>query len=334
MNSGFRIETDADRRQTLKEAKRAALHALRRYDIDWTGLRFIQVSEHVTFRIEANEGQSYLLRIHPDNKPRQEIASELEWLTALSTKGLVVPETVVNDDGETITDCEAGGGQRYFATVLTWIEGERPERGALTEEGIRHWGVLMANLHEASADFSPSAHFARPTWGLESFRRDWAHLRRHHQPFISDEAMELYALAADKVERALAALSPHERNHGMIHADLHMGNVVFRDGIPYPIDFGRCGYGYHLYDMAQSIMGLTPEQRAWFMEGYERVRQLEGAAISQLECFFIMAIIEAYSFHAENPLETEGLIEEQPYAQALLRAYVNGAPFLFETIAY
>lgn len=51
----------------------------------------------------------------------------------------------------------------------------------------------------------------------------------------------------------------------------------------------------------------------------------------RLECFFIMAIIEAYNFHVENPLETEGLIEEQLYAQAILRAYVNGANFLFDT---
>jgi hypothetical protein len=59
---------------------------------------------------------------------------------------------------------------------------------------------------------------------------------------------------------------------------------------------------------------------------------MEDEAIPKLECFFIMAIIEAYSFHAENPLETEGLIEEQPYAQAILRAYVNGEPFLFEPL--
>ncbi|WP_083659711.1 MULTISPECIES: hypothetical protein [Paenibacillus] len=53
--------------------------------------------------------------------------------------------------------------------------------------------------------------------------------------------------------------------------------------------------------------------------------------ISMLECFFIMAIIEAYSFHAENELETEGLIEEQSYAQSILRAYINGEPLLFQT---
>ena len=59
---------------------------------------------------------------------------------------------------------------------------------------------------------------------------------------------------------------------------------------------------------------------------------MDDYAIPILECFFIMSIIEAYSFHAENALETEGLIEEQPYAQAILRAYMNGAPFMFQTL--
>ncbi|TYP74503.1 phosphotransferase enzyme family protein [Paenibacillus methanolicus] len=332
MNSGFQIETDASRRQTLAEARQAALHAVRQYELEWNEIRFVQVSEHVTFRIAAGEGDSYLLRIHPGSKPRPEIASELEWLTALKRKGLAIPEAVANRDGAYVTTASTCGGQQLHATVLTWIEGEHRGSGALTEETTRKMGALMAELHEASADFSPSPSFSRPAWGLESFRRDWAHLRRHHRHFISEEAMTLYARAADQVEATLAALSGHDRNYGMIHADLHIGNVVFRDDEPYPIDFGRCGYGYHHYDMAQAIMGMPPAQRASFVAGYEEARPLEQEAISKLESFFIMAMIESYSFHAENPLETEGLIEEQPYAEALLRAYVNGAPFLFESL--
>ena len=72
--------------------------------------------------------------------------------------------------------------------------------------------------------------------------------------------------------------------------------------------------------------------RAIFIEGYEAIRKVDDDPIAALECFLIMAIIEAYSFHAENPLETENLIEEQPYAQAILRAFVNGKPFLFQAL--
>ncbi|MCQ6563770.1 phosphotransferase enzyme family protein [Paenibacillus mendelii] len=330
MNSGFQIDTEINRRQTLKQTKQAALIALQEYDTDWSSIHFIQISEHVTFRIAA-EGEQFLLRIHPAGKPREETISELEWLAALRGKGLIVPEGVPNRDGFLVTDAATRVGPSY-TTLLRWVEGEILDREALTEEAFRRIGAMMANLHEASADFIPSAGFARPSWGSQSFQRDWAHLQLHYSHFITDADFELYSMAAAQVADRLRMLTSHERNYGMIHADLHRGNIVIRDDQPYPIDFGRCGFGYHLYDMAQSIMGLHPPQRALFLEGYERIRTMDDDAIPILESFFIMAIIEAYSFHAENPLETEGLMEEQPYAQAILKAYLNGEPFLFQPL--
>ncbi|QHW30517.1 phosphotransferase [Paenibacillus rhizovicinus] len=332
MNSGFLMDTDRNRQLTLKQTKQAALNALRQYEVDWTAIHFIQVSEHVTFRVESSEGGKFLLRIHPSNKASGETLSELEWLAALGRKGLTVPEAVPNRQAAFITKAATIDGQQYETTLLRWIEGERMGKGELTEARIRTMGSLMAKLHEASADFGPGEGFARPAWGSESFNRDWEHLKKHRESFISDEAMELYAMAAAKVANQLSTFVPHRQHYGMIHADLHIGNIVFHEEEPFAIDFGRCGFGYHLYDIAQSIMGLYPPQRALFIEGYESVKRMNDNAVPMLECFFIMSIIEAYSFHAENELETEGLIEEQPYAQAILSAYVNGQPFLFQPL--
>ncbi|AOZ94022.1 phosphotransferase enzyme family protein [Paenibacillus crassostreae] len=266
------------------------------------------------------------------SKSREETVSELEWLATLRSKDLVVPEAVLNREGAFVTDTSTGGGQRYYATLLRWIEGEHLDKRVLKVESIRKMGTLMTQLHEASSDFCPYKGFTRSSWGRESFQRDWEHLQSHYRHFISDEAFELYTTAAAKVASHLERLEPDGSNYGMIHADLHNGNVVFRNDEPYAIDSGRCGFGYHLYDMAQSIMGLLPPQRELFIKGYEQIRKMDENFIPKLECFFIMSIIEAYSFHAEIALETEGLIEEQPYAQAILRAYMNGVPFMFQPL--
>ncbi|WP_167859508.1 phosphotransferase enzyme family protein [Paenibacillus cymbidii] len=332
MNSGFRMDNEVNRRQSLKQVKQAALMALQEYETDWNAIQFIQISEHATFRVATNEGKQYLLRIHPENKPREETISAFEWMVFLKSKGVIIPEVVSNREGTFITDTPVSGGQRHYSTMLNWIEGERLEKGALTEASIHKMGGMMANLHEASFSFSPSTSFTRPSWGLESFKRDWTHLGLHYSNFISDEGFELYSAAATKVAAFLHKLASHKGNYGMIHADLHIGNVVFRDNEPYPIDFGRCGFGYYLYDIAQSIMGLYPSQRTSFIEGYQGNRQMDDDFIPMLECFFIMAIIEAYSFHSEDHLETEGLIEEQPYAQAIMKAYVEGRSFLFQPL--
>ncbi|MBP3963235.1 phosphotransferase enzyme family protein [Paenibacillus lignilyticus] len=334
MHSGFLMDTESNRHYTLKHTKQAALSAMQHYEIEWSSIHFIQISEHATFRVDLGDGEKLLLRIHPATKTRSETASELEWLANLRHKGLIVPVAISNHEGEFITNVESREGLRYYATLLKWVEGETIPKGMLTTANIHHLGEMMARLHETSADFRPTSGFVRPTWGSKSFKKDWEHLNSHYKHFISEESIAVYAQAAVRVSNHLDALETQERDdYGMIHADLHIGNIVYHHGEPFPIDFGRCGFGFHLYDIAQSIMGLHPAQRELFIEGYRKVRHLSEAAMPILESFFIMSMIEAYSFHAENELETEGLIEEQPYAQALLSAYMNGDPFLFQSLA-
>src|SRR5690606_16267328 len=142
----------------------------------------------------------------------------------------------------------------------------------------------------------------------------------------------LYQEAAKKVLSNLTTMHPSEHNFGLIHADLHTGNIVFINDDPYPIDFGRCGYGYYLYDMAGSLLGLWPKHRRMFIQGYESIRKLETNYIRYLECFFVMFMIENYCHHASDPREVVGLIEEQQYAQAYIREYLNDRPFLFELV--
>jgi len=157
MNSGFRMDNEVNRRQTLKQVKQAALIALQEYETDWNAIQFIQISEHATFRVAINEGKQYLLHIHPENKPREETISTFEWMIFLKSKGIIVPEVASNREGALITDTPVSGGQRYYSTMLNWTEGERLEKGALTEASIHKMGGMMANLHEASSTFSPSA---------------------------------------------------------------------------------------------------------------------------------------------------------------------------------
>lgn len=330
MNSGFLMDTVHNRRNTLRQTKRAALIALQQYELEWDSIHFIQVSEHVTFRIDCGESDQYLLRIHSGNKSVETILSELEWLNHLRRKEIIVPNGVMNREDSLITIIPGVDGQIYYATMLRWVEGERLDKWTLTDEHIQQMGMLMADLHTGSSDFTASSEFTRPHWGSDSFKRDWEHLQRHYHSFITNEDFQLYTLAAAKVSDMLDTFKAEEQDYGMIHADLHSGNIVFHQVKPYAIDFGRCGFGFHIYDIAQAVMGLRPHQRKLFIEGYEKVRILSSNALPMLECFFIMSIIEAYSFHAENELEKEGLIEEQPYARAILNAYLSGEPFLFQ----
>jgi len=65
MQSGFRLDTEENRCLTLKQTKNAALNALQEYEVIWSSVRFIQISEHATFRIESGEDERFFAAHSP-----------------------------------------------------------------------------------------------------------------------------------------------------------------------------------------------------------------------------------------------------------------------------
>lgn len=335
MSSFFRFDTDEERRVLLARARKALLLALQEYELEWESIRFIQLSDTITYKLETSTADNYLLRIHSDRLSKAEISSELLWLQALNrTEGLHVPEAIASCEGndvievaiETEIDC-----WRPYITIMRWVDGEHAT-GEFTNNHAYHIGALIGRLHAAAEAFSPSPEFVRPAWGVESFRRELAKLECYYERFLSEEGWKLYQAAAEKIVAQLTNIQPNKHNYGLIHADLHTGNMVFKDNQPFPIDFGRCGYGYFLYDLASSLLELSPDHRQILLQGYESVKRLERNHIQYLEGFFIMCMIQNYCHHVSNPAEIAGLIEEQPYAQAYLRAYLADRTFLLQGI--
>jgi Ser/Thr protein kinase RdoA (MazF antagonist) len=72
--------------------------------------------------------------------------------------------------------------------------------------------------------------------------------------------------------------------------------------------------------------GLTEDQI--FREGILLAKLHQVSQNFELTSNFI----RPYCHHAPDPRETEGLKEEQPYAQAIIKNYLAGAPFLFNAI--
>ena len=60
---------------------------------------------------------------------------------------------------------------------------------------------------------------------------------------------------------------------GVIHADMHLGNIHFRGQEPTIFDFDHCAYGWRDYDLA-ICYGLPETQRLSMVEGYESRRPL------------------------------------------------------------
>ncbi len=209
----------------------------------------------------AAGGDEYLLRLHRPGKHRPgQVASELAWLEALGRDtDLAVPEPAAAPVVVAGVEC----------SLLRWQHGRRMWAGARPVH-LRRLGAAMARLHDHAEGWAPPAGFARPTWDWAGFFdvREWELVPPAHRTGWED--------AADRAGELMARL---EGGLLLIHADLHLDNVLFRHGEALLIDFDDCGFGHPIYDAAVALWELRwkddwPAWREAFAAGYSEVRPL------------------------------------------------------------
>jgi len=335
MEAFFQYDTEEGRASLLARGRKVALAALQQYCLEWTAICFLQLSDALTYKVEGESGEAWLLRIHADSVSRDELLSEAIWLNAL--KEIVpfpIPYPIASDDGGQVLEIPQTGYHSPLVTLMRWVEGTvaSEQEGRLDAEWLDRVGTMIACMHLAAADYVLPAGFTRPVWNRERFQLDMDKLRRYHQAYLSEQGWSEYQSAAAKIGVEMEQHKPTPDRYGLIHADLHTGNIVTFNGQPSPIDFGRLGFGYYLYDLAAILLELYPAERQTLLAGYERVRPLGPDALPQLECYFIKFILENESHHAANPQETARLIDEQPYVRAYLREYLADRRFLFSKL--
>lgn len=72
-------------------------------------------------------------------------------------------------------------------------------------------------------------------------------------------------------EREIAMFDTLPKNNmtwGVLHMDLLPSNIVYVDGIASPIDFGACGYGFFLNDLASTFCFVSPQSRRQYIDWY------------------------------------------------------------------
>jgi Ser/Thr protein kinase RdoA (MazF antagonist) len=315
-----------------RRLRRLAGEALRAYGLAGANFRLERDAGDTLFRVTAPEHdigtaagwtagdlyeeRQYLLRIHhPTCRSTDTIGLELAWLLAMCRDaGLSVPEPVPTPDGRLLIQISTPGipGERN-CSLLRWLKGRFVKRGV----GPRHFraqGRLMGGLHAFAASWQAPA-------GLVGRHYDWNGLfqndagssfpAREAWPLIPEASAKPFRIVARKVQRIMEAWGRGPDVYGLIHADLGIdANVLFRGGEARAIDFGECGYGYWVYDLAISLEhcredAAFPRFRGALLEGYGEIRWLPEEHLRHLDLF-------AAAFYIYWSLWATGMIKRHP----------------------
>jgi len=214
--------------------------------------RLVATRENHVYEVSSGQ-QRWALRQHRQGlRTRQQLLSELVWMQALAADGINVPRPLASNTGElveTIND--------QFFSVVTWLGGTPMDAEAtLSTQADRtaqytQLGRALAQLHNASADWSPPNGFERPAWdrgGLIGEEPLWG--RFWDAPFLSAQDANLFQAARSVIDQELAKANLPVR---LIHADLVPENVLIQDNGLAVIDFDDCAWGYWAFDIATVV---------------------------------------------------------------------------------
>lgn len=159
-------------------------------------------------------------------------------------------------------------------------------------------GLYTARLHEYAEQWSPPAEFVRSSWDWDRLFGASTILWSAGANVYRKDELQVFAAAAERIQKNLRTLGKGPGVFGMIHSDLNPSNFVFRDGEAYVIDFEQCGWGYYLFDIEVTLSEFedwgdrcAPLQAA-FLEGYQLVRPLPSEYQAYRETFKAMRTVD------------------------------------------
>lgn len=239
--------------------------------------------ENLVYRVDCTPPRA--LRLHRRGlRTKAELASELDWMAALQTRGLSVPQPFPALDGAL---CHEIDGQ--IVDMLGWLDGVPMGKGGRLnpeldgQAAYRALGQAMANLHLKSDDWTPPPQFHRHKWDFDGLLGEtplWG--RFWENPRLTPVEADLMTRARLKAREMLSALTAPD--YGLIHADLVQENVLFGATGPQLIDFDDGGFGYRLFDMATVLNFILREPdpeplQSAFTQGYLATRPVDLTAL-------------------------------------------------------
>lgn len=295
----MRAYAELTERGQVQRLRRVARAALAQFGIDDGGRLPLSVHAENTTFVVRHAGQRYSMRVHRIGyHDEDEIRSELAWLAALQgAMPFEVPRPALALDGEPLVTVELPGvlGPRH-CVLLEWIDGE-----SRVDDPPPSWleavGELTARLHRHAEAWTPPPGFVRPRWDAQTLvgpGSKWGELLELDG--ITGDQQRRFGAFRDRIRGRLDAFGYGPDRFGLIHADLHAGNVLRRGEAAHVIDFDDCGDGWWVFDMAVSLAGYREREdfeavKAAWLRGYRRVRALPEAQVEMFETLCAARVI-------------------------------------------
>ena len=231
--------------------------------------------ENRVYEVELADRSRVVAKFYrPGRWSEEQILEEHQFLEDLAAEEIPVCTMRPFPDGGTLRRIEG-----IFYCLSDRRGGRAPDE--LDAGAAQRLGMLVGRMHNVGAR-SEALHRLRlsaDTYIREDL--DWLEdhgaLPRHLHDRYFDAALAIAALA----DRRLEGVPVHR-----VHGDLHLGNILFRDGLLRVLDFDDMVIGPAVQDLWLALPGrdaFTLALRERFLEGYLQFRDFDRSTLALVE---------------------------------------------------
>jgi Ser/Thr protein kinase RdoA (MazF antagonist) len=231
--------------------------------------------ENRVYEVELEDGTRVVAKFYrPGRWSAEQILEEHQFLRNLDEEEVPVATARPFPDGSTLRRIE-----HIYYSVFDRRGGRAPDE--LDSTLARRLGMLVGRLHNVGA--RQAAPHRLPLTADLFIRDNLAWLDAHET--VPRHLRARYAAAAraiaEVVDARLAGVATHR-----IHGDLHLGNLLLRDGLLRILDFDDMAIGPAVQDVWLAFPGRDRETLALredFLAGYEQFRAFDRTTLVLVE---------------------------------------------------
>lgn len=296
---------------------------LEQYSMDAVQIEFIFHSSKMVYKVYGTNKEEYIFDIYvkrenEDNTANDDnrkyftpeaIASEARILKIVSEKypELKSPSPIRNKDGQLLSSITVNGTSSP-CLLRNFIAGNELVKGSEQYVSQAYQaGIVAAKLHQCS------------NWHLQSeYNNRPVHRQKYVQNIIHTIGLGIdagtitraqYAIVKEALEfviQRMDEMDQHPNYTGIVHTDLRDANFLSDGENVIPIDFGRCVYGYLLYDLGEMCAHMGGDDSdilVQIIKGYHSIRKLTHYDIVSVEAFkmlFILSVVAEFILQKDN----------------------------------
>lgn len=232
--------------------------------------------ENRVYEVELADRSRVVAKFYrPQRWSAREILEEHRFLAELDAEEIPVCPARPFPDGTTLATT-AGG---IFYTLFDRKGGRAPAE--LDARGAARLGMLVGRLHVVGARRRDAERLPLSSEAYVRRDLDWLEQREVVPRRLAARYFGAARAIADAYDRMSAGVAVLR-----LHGDLHLGNVLDRDGELRVLDFDDCMIGPAVQDLWLALGGRdagTSELREIFLESYEQFRRFDRTELRLIE---------------------------------------------------